>query len=377
MKKKKMLFFYLRTGGGHISNARTVADEISRSMPGRYDIKLVDALEGGEHLGKLILEDGYQFTQNKAKWLYEFGYALTKIPAFARGTVDMTKIMVREYVKHVLEEEKPDKIVIFHGFIITGIEEAVRDLKLKIPVLTVVTDPFTSPNTWYAGKMTKYVVFSRRAFSCATKMGIAASRIKLIPNYIANPKYSTRLGKGEVSALKKRLGFSEGKKVVLLLSGGEGLPNGKEILRQVLMMRADDEVAVVCGKSEDFRKQAEALRKKYPGRNVKVYGFVDFVYELINCADAVITKSGPSTLWEILLQGKIPLIISYTWEQEKGNMEFVVKNRVGLYEPEPKNVPDMINRALRDRRFASEFSRRLKKLKVGNGVRETARYVVK
>jgi len=46
--------------------------------------------------------------------------------------------------------------------------------------------------------------------------------------------------------------------------------------------------------------------------------FVDFVYDLLNATDILLTKCGASTIMEILMYEKIPVIIDYLWEQELG-----------------------------------------------------------
>ena len=82
----------------------------------------------------------------------------------------------------------------------------------------------------------------------------------------------------------------------------------------------------------------ELIKKLYPDVRIHVYGFVDFVYELINISDAVITKGGPATVMEILQLNKIPVISSYIWEQEKGNVELVTQSNVGFYEPNKLHI---------------------------------------
>ncbi|MDP3830007.1 MAG: glycosyltransferase, partial [Ignavibacteriaceae bacterium] len=103
-----------------------------------------------------------------------------------------------------------------------------------------------------------------------------------------------------------------------------------------------------------------------------VFGFVDFVYELLNIADIVITKCGASTIMEILLLQKVPIIVDYIWEQEKGNMEFVRDNNMGIYQKRISELPGIINRLLSDSDYYNFFLQNIKKAKLHTGTSQVA-----
>jgi len=44
----------------------------------------------------------------------------------------------------------------------------------------------------------------------------------------------------------------------------------------------------------------------------------DFIYELINISDVVLTKCGASTIMENINLKKVPVVNDYIWEQEQG-----------------------------------------------------------
>jgi processive 1,2-diacylglycerol beta-glucosyltransferase/1,2-diacylglycerol 3-beta-galactosyltransferase len=45
---------------------------------------------------------------------------------------------------------------------------------------------------------------------------------------------------------------------------------------------------------------------------------------------------------EILMMGKVPVVNSYIREQEKGNVEFIIRNKLGFYEPNVKKMIGII-----------------------------------
>ena len=56
---KKYLFFYLKTGGGHLAPAKAVAEKIRSKRKSNTEILLVDGLSESKSFVKKIIEDGY------------------------------------------------------------------------------------------------------------------------------------------------------------------------------------------------------------------------------------------------------------------------------------------------------------------------------
>ena len=79
-KKSKYLFLYLKTGGGHLAPARSLADYLKHNYNESVETILVDGFSKTNRLVRYIIEDGYRISQTKAPWIYETLYALYKIP---------------------------------------------------------------------------------------------------------------------------------------------------------------------------------------------------------------------------------------------------------------------------------------------------------
>jgi UDP-N-acetylglucosamine:LPS N-acetylglucosamine transferase len=161
---------------------------------------------------------------------------------------------------------------------------------------------------------------------------------------------------------------------VLIIGGGDGIPNGKNILRQLLRGSLDVEIAVVCGKNKHLHAEALELQLQYP--SLKVFGFVDFVYELLNASDIVITKCGASTIMEILMMKKVPIINDYIWEQELGNMEFVRDNELGIFERNIAELPSIVRKLASDEKESQRFRHNIEKMKIRSGTKEVAEFLI-
>jgi UDP-N-acetylglucosamine:LPS N-acetylglucosamine transferase len=98
-----------------------------------------------------------------------------------------------------------------------------------------------------------------------------------------------------------------------------------------------------------------------------VLGFIDYVYELLSISEVVITKCGASTFSEVLLCGKIPLVNSYIWEQERGNVDFIKENGMGVYEPNPKRIANLAREIIGSNEYNGWFKQNIQRMGLSNG----------
>jgi len=155
------------------------------------------------------------------------------------------------------------------------------------------------------------------------------------------------------------------------------MPHGKKILKNIIARNMDAEVAIVCGNNSKLYNKVLKFKNKYGIDNLKIYGFIDFVHSLVSISDVVITKCGASTSMEILIMGKIPVINNYIWEQEKGNMEFVCQNNMGILEKNTKTLPDILHRLLTDNDYYNSIRNNIKNASISNGVGKVSEYILK
>ena len=371
--KKIYLLLYLRTGSGHLAPAKSIAKILEKNFGDEIEPILIDGFEKTNKIVKWIIEGGYRTLQSKAKWFYETLYAVYKFKFIAQTNSRLISIFVKPYFREVFKTYKPGKIIIFHFFLIEPLYEVMAELKITIPVITVVTDPYTAHPLWFLRKDQNFIIFSERLKNWCITKGINKDNLHLF-SFILNDKFSKTLKADDVLKLKREMGFDDKKKVVLILGGGDGMPQGLKILKSLNKTINDFELAIICGQNNTLFQKATQLKKKNI-YNLKVYGYVDFIYELLSISDIVITKCGASTFMEILMCKKIPVIINYIWEQEKGNMEFLVEKNMGIYEPNIKKLPHLISGLLSDNETYSKYIQNINKELLKNGSEEVSSFI--
>ena len=118
------------------------------------------------------------------------------------------------------------------------------------------------------------------------------------------------------------------------------------------------------------------MKEKYKLENLKIFGFIDFVHDLLSISDIVITKCGASTFMEILLSKKIPIVNSYIWEQEKGNVDFLVDNGMGIFEKRISKLPFIINNLFSEKIELMKYKNNIEKGNLKNGTAEVANHII-
>ena len=372
--KKKFLFLYIQAGGGHISTARAIAKYIDQHYENVIHPVLVDGFTQAPWLIKKIIIDGYKKSQTTGQRVYEFLYWINKRRFVAKICQVILSRSVQRYIKKIILAERPTHMVILHFFLVRPTVKMIKKLKLDIKVTTIITDPFTIHKLRSMDKKMDYVVFSDRAKKAILNRGVPEVQAKEYPT-ILKEEFNHPLSGEEIIEKKKTFGLLLDKKTVFIMWAGDGMPKGEKILQSLIETKMDAQFMIVCWRNQKLERAAHKLAKQHPEYTIKVFGFVDFMYDLVNMADIIITKWWPATIMEILMMGKVPVINSYIREQEKWNVEFIVHNKLGFYQPNVKKMVTIVKDMLAGWDI-TEYQNNIKNLHLRNGTEEVAEYLI-
>ncbi len=362
MAKRKFLFLYLTTGAGHISTARVLKEQILKQNPDA-EVVMVNGFDKANILGKVGFELLYFWATNFFHGLFPLIYDISQRRFFVTLVSKLMRFHTVHYLKKVFKREQPTDIVSFHFALSPFAKSAVIRLHKKVNITVMVTDPFTVPNAWFWDRSLDYLVYSEEAKQTGIAQKVPAEQITVVP-FVMNPKFQEPFDSKDILALRKKRGFDQNKKTVLLVGGGDGLPGAVDIVNKCVLRKARFSIAVVCGKDMGKYAYLESLKRLYPKLDLHVYGFVNYLDELIKLSDCVVMKAGPATLLEALSCRK-PIIISrYIHNQELGNMRFAVQNKVGWFIQKPAKIYDKIEEIFEDNDFDSRMAKNFDALKI-------------
>jgi UDP-N-acetylglucosamine:LPS N-acetylglucosamine transferase len=362
----------MKTGGGHLAPAKAIKDAIGRASVGKAVVELFDGLHGCNKMARFLIEDGYRILQSRARWYFALLYFFNKFLPLAWFSVVLVSMITKPVLRRKIMDTKPDKIVIFHFFLIKPTLDILRTMNDKTPVVIVVTDPSTAHPIWFLWKTCHYVVFSERLRNRCIRSGIREHKVSVFPFPVSN-KYVRLPTRAQAESVRERLGIQG--KTVLIFGGGDGMPRGERIFRLLLKIKGLT-ILMVCGRNGALLKRVEDIASQGYRERVRLFGYVDFVDELIGISDLVISKCGASTFMEILLLEKLPVVTDYMWEQEKGNVEFLQKHRLGFFEPNLRKLPALIESLLADEDLSASIRSNIRSLKLRSGSDEIAHWLM-
>lgn len=373
--KQRIAFLYLKTGAGHLSGAKALSNKLMDLYPDKVECLLKDGFDKGVPLFKFFFEKGYLGTTNYFEPGYVAFYQFNGLDFVMKGSKKIIAPYIVGKLVDFLKSNKITKVVCLHQILITLCRDAINRVNPNISLISIVMDPFTIHPVWFFEKNTELVVFSQKARREAIeKYGLDAKRIHQFPLMLSE-QFDTAYSKERISDTKKRLGIPQDKKIVLIAGGGEGLKQATPIVLSFMKKSTDVFLIVVCGKNRPLRHSLEYLIQFSSFKNIKIFGFVSFMPDLMNIADCVITKGGPATLMEAISIGKPVIISTYIRGQELGNMLYITQNKLGWYISKPNDIVEKVSEIFSDDKNLEEIQSRIKKMNIKNGLKDIANFI--
>ena len=345
----KILILYTKIGGGHKSTAESVCTELKNSLSESTTIQMLNMLENNDNNNRetkrinisQILEDNYTFSTTRVPFLWSLTVILLKLKWIAKLSYWLFETKFIYNIDDAIARFQPDIVICTYY---AGSEYVAKNFKIK--TFTVVSDIFTPHPAWFRQDTDNhYLVLSDQAKSIGIKQG--AKNIHNI-GLCFNKKFQQKMSSEEVLEFKKANNIDLDKKLILAIGGGSGFPKAKKLLQEYLKSNIEDQLVIICGRDQNLKTELENIVVKANKLNIRILGFSSQVYEWINCADIVVAKSGPATILEVIALNKPLFLIHYIWEQEQGNMQYVVNNNLGIYEPNPRIMIQQIQQYLKD-----------------------------
>ena len=324
---KRALFLISDTGGGHRSASVAITaalDEIKEPFAFEHRIDDVAA-----HCSFPLTQLGlaYSTALRYAPPVYGALYYATNGRRRYKALVRFCEPLYRERLRDLFLSYKPDVIVSVHPLLNHAAIRARADARMQhIPLVTVITDLGKVHESWLMPDADAVVVPAREVYDRAISRGVPPSRLRMLGQPI-HPKFEDVTA--SKAAIRKQLGLPDKQFVTLLMAGGEG--GGKLLTTTLALARArlDTHFIVVCGRNTALKTKLEEMAHTLRA-SMTVLGYTDDIPLLMRAADLLVTKAGPGSLAEANV-AQVPVVVyDYVPGQERGNVDFVRHNGIGI-----------------------------------------------
>lgn len=350
LRPSTILLLVAETGAGHRSTANALRQALlvvtteANQGANCYHSEVIDAFATCGILPARKLGALYAAAICYAPWLYGALFHLTNHSWSFRVVERLLYWLIHRGLARLFTSTYPALIVSLHPLLNHVSLRVLDELQMRVPVVTVMTDLVTPHRGWTSPAVDACIVPTERARICCQHQGMAAERIQVLGLPI-DLKFS-RPGVPRTSVCQQ-LGLDPAMPIVLLAGGGAGAGRLEKLARALWQADLPIQLLVVAGQHVRLQRRLERLARRLPDhlqQRCRVLGFVQQMPDLMQAADLLVTKAGPSTICEAIACN-LPLVLSGCVPgQEEGNIGYVCEQGIGLL----AETPEELIAALRD-----------------------------
>ncbi|MBF8257268.1 MAG: monogalactosyldiacylglycerol synthase family protein [Anaerolineales bacterium] len=325
-ERRRAVFLFSDTGGGHRSAAEAVAEAVARHAADDVEVLLVDALHSYAPTPFNRLPGLYpRMVRTPRMW--GMGFRVSNGRQRGRVLTSLIWPYVRRASQRLVAEVSADLFVSFHPLLIAPTLKALGST--PPPFFAVVTDLVTGHSLWYHHRLDLCFLPTAEAEHRALVNGMKPERLRVVGLPVAERFCAPP---GDRARLRAELGWPQDRPMVLVVGGGEGMGPLFETACAIARSGVDAGLAIVTGRNENLRRRLEQVAWEIP---TWVYGFEQRMPQMMQAATLLVTKAGPSTIAEAANAGLPVVLYSYLPGQEEGNVEYVVSGGLGRWAPGP------------------------------------------
>ena len=372
---RKVIIFYASYGGGHLSAARSIKENIETNYKD-VDIKLIDCMEYVNKVVNKVTTKAYSEMAKKAPRTWGKVYWRSQKGPLAHISNASNKVMSIK-LNRLLKEFEPELVISTHPFSSQMCAYLKKLGKLNAKIATVMTD-YAPHDQWL--ELNQYVDYYFVSHEGMKKQlhekGIPNEKIFATGIPLSN-KFLLKYDKAKTL---ENFGLSPDRKTVLFFGGGEfglGKTQTFKIFKSFVESNNNIQIVAISGKNVKMKENFEHLvaeldKQKY----VKILEYTDKVPELMSISDLVVTKPGGLTTTESLASGLPIVVINPIPGQEEENAEYLEKNKVAIWIRKNDNVEEILNDLFSNPTKMREMKIRARLLSKKNSTKDICKIVL-
>lgn len=330
----RILVVSVKAGAGHLKAAEAVEAAFKRYQP-HVRIKNIDLLDYSNDLIKYLYGKMYLDVVRAFPELYGYSYKhYEPSRKFIKPRFLIDKFNFGDFFE-MIEEFNPDVLVATH-FISEAVSENYRRKKKKEFKIAVTLTDYEFHPVWLVSNVDLYFTATEEVKNSLMFYGVPAEKI-VASGIPIHPKFSEEKDR---KGLFHKYGLDNQSPVILISAGSFGVTPLGEVIGDFGTIKEEFQIMVVCGNNAELKRDLEMKQKSEP-RLKKVFGFVDFMDELMASSDLLITKPGGITVSESIAAGVPMILIEPIPGQEEANADYLVEQGAGV---KARNLPVLLHK---------------------------------
>lgn len=343
---KKIIIFYAKYGGGHLSAAKSISDYLEKNYGDIVEVQLIDCMLYINKLINNITTKAYTDMAKKVPKLWGKLYTKSEKGIISKISTDWNKLMAKKLYK-LIKSENPDFIISTHPFSSQMCGYLKKKNKINCKIATIMTDHATHDQWLVFNEYIDYLFVSNEKMKKdLLKKEISPDKI-LVTGIPISTNFLNNYNKEEIFNEFK---LNPNKKTILFFGGGEfGLGKTKtvNIFKALIENNYDIQIIAISGKNKQMKENFEnIILNSNKETTVRIFEYTNKVPELMSISSLVITKPGGLTTSESLASELPLLIINPIPGQEEENAKYLEENGVAIWLKDDMNENEILNNLL-------------------------------
>jgi len=339
----KIDILHATAGEGHRKIAMAVREGLTRSGRSDLQVRLLDCLDYTDALFKKTYTPFYYWAVRHAPSIWGWSYDILDHACVYKTLRPLRSLTNSAHAKPLLQDivkNQPDVIVSTHFMPPEVLGRAKMKGLIRSKMITVITDFY--PHTFWVNPGTdRYWVMADETKQDLIKRGVPEGIITAGGIPVAPAFKST----GRKIDILKKYGLEENRFTLLLTSGSFGLGPQETILEELKAFKDKVQCFVVCANNKELKAILENKTYPYP---VKIFGFIDFMPDLMEASDLMVAKSGGSTTSEALTKGVVMVVMEPIPGQETRNVKLLKLRDAAFFLKKPHEIYGIVKNILDD-----------------------------
>lgn len=340
--RKRVLILMADYGYGHRSAADAIAKALRETHGQDCTVEVVNPLDDPRAPALVRTQQAnYDRLTREMPDLHNLGYQVSDFPLASNLIESAMTLLLFNVLRKIVLRHRPDVIVSTYLFYPAILSTVLAVEKMRIPLVTVVTDLASAHNLWFYPRADLCLVPTQDVFESAVRAGLAPDRV-VITGIPVDPDLAK--GRHDLADLRTQLGWRPDVFTVLAV-GSRRVEHLYESVQALNHSALPLQLAVVAGGDDDlFRRLTKTMWRK----ETHLYNFVPDMAALTRAADCVVGKAGGLTITESLACGLPLVLVDAIPGQETGNAEYVLREGAADRAQSPDEVVDVMERWLAD-----------------------------